>query len=447
MAVTQQVAQQPRLTGGRFVPLDQAAADHRFSYFVTACVLFAVINWAVSAYLDSDHKSTDQSAVLNRIQAAVTPLPIDKTFIAWTTRDWLSRVPAPQVVLMGSSQMAAASFSCEAEYLNQVVDCVEHRDVYMLGAPISAVFHRPVQVFNWSQSGAMISDDYLITSNLFVGTHVPQIVVVGVSPRDFIDNTLPCFGSTESFRFLAHYVDLDKYIRAAFPDFMSRLGWAIDSLPLQTIKQNMRLALHYYVVISPTVPIMHTSPIARTLPIVHIAPEDNRSTRAGAIKVAGAVWQDDDLTHVEPGKWRLPAVMPKFYTDNTTEYLHRYKNSNPPGYKPQLMFFNRLLTTMHDRNIIVMVVGMPSMTANRSLLPSEFWSRWRQYIAGQCNQYGYPWIDLSDSDAFTKDDFMDTVHLNAAGGRKLLNTIQLAIANNPAAQARLVKSCCATTKQ
>ena len=201
MAVTQPGAWQPHLIGERFVPTGQAVIDQRFSYFVTACVLFAVINWAVSVYLDADHRNTAKSTSLNRIKAAVTPLPIDKTFIAWTTRDWLSRIPAPQVVLMGSSQMAAASFACEAEHLNRVVDCVEHRDVVVLARPISAVFHRPIQVFNWSQSGAMISDDYLIASNLFVRTHRPQIVVVGVSPRDFIDNTLPCFGSTESFRF------------------------------------------------------------------------------------------------------------------------------------------------------------------------------------------------------------------------------------------------------
>jgi hypothetical protein len=358
--------------------------DQPFSSFIVACLVFAAVN--VTLLLCGGHNKAE---ALKNIRAAVTPEPIDKTFIAWTTKDWLGRTIVPAVVLMGSSQMAAATFDSEAQYLHQTIDCVQHRDIQILAESISAEAGYPVQVFNWSQSGAMISDDYLIASNLFKDPLKPAIVILGISPRDFIDNTLPCAGSTETFRFFAHYDDLEPYASKAFPDFMSRLAWIIDSLPLQQFKQELRIVL--------------------------------RNLGHELIYQKDSVFKDDDLTRVQPGKWQVSPEMPTF-SDNTVEYLRRYKNPFPPMYQLQQSFFEKFLSLMHDRSISVMVVGMPSLPMNRALLPKDFWNRWRSYVAVQCNRYGDRWLDLSGSDN-CKDDYLDTVHLNATGGKKLMGAL------------------------
>lgn len=386
-------------------------AGERFSSFVFACLVFAAINGIVWFCVK------DSRSGLAGIGSAVNPEPVDKTFMAWTTRDWLRRSPAPEVVLMGSSQMAAASFGSETTYLNQTIDCVEHRDIQTLARPLSEVSGHGVQVFNWSQSGAMISDDYLIAANLFNTPHKPEVIVLGVSPRDFIDNTLPCAGSTEAFRFFARYFDLNKYVSQAFPDFMSRLACTFDSLPAQKFKEYFKLEL-------------------RSLTDAFIIPGQIRVTSAA---LQNGVLRDDDLTRVEPGKWCISANMPP-YRDNTTEYLHRYKSPYPAGYELQRKFFEEYLSLMRGNGVSVMVVAMPSLSVNRALLPDQFWNQWRNYVSGQCNKYGGSWLDLSSSKEFAQKDYLDTVHLNAIGGRKLMGILLSVLENDLSMKSKLAEA-------
>jgi hypothetical protein len=377
--------------------------QERFSSFVLACLLFAAINGVMSFYANDSKESA-----LDRMRIALNPKPVDKTFMDWTTKDWLDRSPTPDVVLMGSSQMAAATFNSEATYLKQTIDCVQHRDIEVLGKPLSIISGHKVQVFNWSQSGAMMSDNYLIAANLFESPLKPATVVLGISPRDFIDNTLPCAGSTEAFRFFARYVDLGEYAAQGFPDPLSRLAWEVDNLPMQRLQDRFKILCRG---------------LASEFPYLH---------SAGQTEVLqNGVLKDDDLIQVEPGKWCVSPNMPAYH-DNTVEYLRRYKNPYPDEYKLQKQFFEKYLSLMRDRHISVMVIAMPSLSKNRALLPGDFWSQWRSYVTAQCNKYGDSWLDLSDSSEFTQQDYLDTVHLNAAGGKKLMNDLLAALTVNHA---------------
>jgi len=39
-----------------------------------------------------------------------------------------------------------------------------------------------------------------------------------------------------------------------------------------------------------------------------------------------------------PGKWRVPAVIPPMWTDNTKEYKLRFRNPHPPVYVAERHF-------------------------------------------------------------------------------------------------------------
>ncbi len=122
---------------------------------------------------------------------------------------------------------------------------------------------------------------------------------------------------------------------------------------------------------------------------------------------------------------------PNLWIDNTREYLHRYKKSKPPIYSCEKLFFQQLLADLKDKNIRTLVVEMPSLPSNRSLLPRSFWNEYKQWLSQTCRYYDASLCDLSDDPAYVKSHYLDTVHLNASGGNKIFKTIAKAIIDRP----------------
>ena len=235
----------------------------------------------------------------------------------------------------------------------------------------------------------MISDAYMESMALFQGNLKPKMVIIGIAPRDFIDASLQYAGSTEEFRFFARYVDPGKMTAVALPDFFARYDWLLnEKLPLRKLGKVWQ-----------KLPQESTSSVAK-----------GGSKALQAISATGA--------DVAPGQWVIPANMPTIFMDNTNEYLHRFNNPKTPLYGQEFKFFNEFLKRMKDNEIKVVVVGMPSLSPNRALLSDAFWSKWRRDVAMSCQSYDVSWLDLTDSKAFTIDNFLDTVHMNAQGGQK-----------------------------
>jgi hypothetical protein len=134
---------------------------------------------------------------------------------------------------------------------------------------------------------------------------------------------------------------------------------------------------------------------------------------------------------VHENQWVVPPHIPKdVFIDNTKEYKSRYANPYPKLYKAELKFFNEFLSLMKEKNIQVLVVGMPSLWPNRCLLPAAFWSDWRAELGGACKSHDVAWYDLTDSPQFDSGDYLDMVHYNAQGGEKLFQVISDYIAKN-----------------
>jgi hypothetical protein len=70
---------------------------------------------------------------------------------------------------------------------------------------------------------------------------------------------------------------------------------------------------------------------------------------------------------------------------------------------------------------------MPLTELNRKLLPAVFWASYKSGINTACKQYGASYLDLSTDSDFRINDFVDTVHLNATGGTKLVNKVADAV--------------------
>jgi hypothetical protein len=331
----------------------------------------------------------------------------------WVARNYLMQKTPPDIAVFGSSQMGSANFAADARMLNKDLDLTQYRRASTLATMLEKQTGVRPDTYQFAMGGAMASDTLMISRALFTENCKPKMVVVGVNPRDFIDNTLPSVSSTEPFQFFAPYVEIGSLADDAFPDFFSHMAWVVDQkVPLKRLHHQVETEL------------------------VALAKGGKTDTMAAAKprkvhkELLRAVLGAAD--EVRPGEWILPATVPaSTFEDNTNEYLRRYKSANSPIYKGEMAFFNAFLNDMQAKDIKVLVVGMPSLWPNRALLPDSFWQKFRRDLTTATSSHGAEFLDLTDSSQFVLSDFLDTVHLNGAGGIKLFALVSRRIANTP----------------
>jgi hypothetical protein len=56
-------------------------------------------------------------------------------------------------------------------------------------------------------------------------------------------------------------------------------------------------------------------------------------------------------------------------------------------------------------------------------LPDSFWQEFRGYLSSTATANGATFVDLFADKRFTKDCFLDTVHLNRWGGRQFVSIV------------------------
>ena len=330
-------------------------------------------------------------------------------WVWWALRAYFNRETRPDVVLFGSSQMATAMIAGDLPLVRHDIDAVTYKDAHVLENSLASSLGGQPQVFNFAMGGEMVSDAVLIERATFLARLTPSLVIIGVNPRDFMDNTCPIPASTPTFHFLKPFVDLQQL---SWSSYFPLDGW-LEALPLK----------HWAATL--------TAGFSSTGPEPLQAPALSTVTRSADA--------------VRPGFWVSHYGQPESFFDNTGEYKSRYRTTNPQLYEQEQKFFEAFLADMRARAIPVLVVGMPSLPVNRSLLPDQFWRQFRLNVSASCRRYGASWIDLTDSPLFVFADYHDTVHLNAGGASKLCQIVAQQIAAAPelahALRPRLNQAC------
>ncbi len=70
-------------------------------------------------------------------------------------------------------------------------------------------------------------------------------------------------------------------------------------------------------------------------------------------------------------------------------------------------------------------------------MPAGSYQEYLQSLASVSDRYGAPLLDLNSSGKFSDSDFSDTCHMQASGGKKLLDLVSGEIARNPEIAQRL----------
>jgi hypothetical protein len=385
----------------------QTASNRRLlSSFVVAAVLFLLANLIlVSNYVP-------QARHLDR--AAVDPKNVDhpvqkqaKSWSYWVAKGYIEQNRAPDVVLFGSSQMGSAIACADAQLRESLVDTVTHKELWSLESELTKQLSgRPVRVFNASIPGCMISDVDLMSKVLFRDSGMkPKVVVLGIAPRDFLDNTLTSPSGTEPWHFFSQFVPTYEWPAQAFPDFFANLDWQVNQHTMREL-----------------------APLAQALlGTTHVDEQQALEGKKSDTPLAAVL---GTLGEVKAGQWIVPANIPPMWKDNSAEYKNRFRDSRHPIYKTERQFFKAFLARMKKEEIQVIVVGMPSLPVNRALLPDRFWARFHNDMATACGENTAVYLPLYSDPEFEIADYLDTVHLDATGGLKLFARIASVMAQD-----------------
>jgi hypothetical protein len=116
------------------------------------------------------------------------------------------------------------------------------------------------------------------------------------------------------------------------------------------------------------------------------------------------------------------------WSNSEKEYRRRYHGIGDKDLTIQEGFLKKVLDVCAQRHIKVVLVNMPLAKKNRDLMPPDFYNKFRANVATMAKRPEVKFVDLGDAPEFTENDFWDTAHLNHFGGRKLIDRIAPAIA-------------------
>ncbi len=324
----------------------------------------------------------------------------------WLTRAYLNEEKTPEIVVFGSSQMGCLA-AADARFQNRKLDFVIEKRCRIFEDRIKTASQTETSVFSCAAPGQMISDHYMAAKTLFP-VRKPDLVIITVAPRDFIDNFLVDVSATEPYRFYLPYLSADVQARK-----LLITNWT------ERIKDSMGRYL-------PLKNVAQTISWRRLLDVLPLPLVDQQEKDIGWLFSVNA---DSDLMH--PYMCMAIPKMPTGFKNNTLEYSKRYHDCNPPIYRTEMGFLNELLDYLKSERIKALVVEMPLTGMNRALLPPVFWTNYQSALHSACAQHDAKLLDLSQAEGFGKGDFIDTVHLSQDGGVKLVEKISQTIAHDP----------------
>lgn len=343
----------------------------------------------------------------------VLSLPDQFPFLSWsgwTIKDFLERRDCPNVVFLGSSLVLVPIDGIDADYLGRKIDGSQHHHSCYFEDKFKQSTGLDVKSFNFALPGEMPSDAFLIVSNLLKGEKKPEVIIYGLGPRDFLDNLLPSPAATDPFRFLSRFGNIDSIAGRTMPDWADRFSYELGKLFYTYGKKD---------------------------DLVGYALKGCRQFVDALVPLPkGANLLTYDDRHLLVPEYRPCEVFPgqamfrpstakewSAFSDNLAEYKKRYAKLKWDTYLTQMEFFADTLACARKRGIRFVVVTMPVTDINRSLLSDLNWNVYRQGVLAMAKRKGATIVDLSESTAFKRSDFMDTVHLHSLGGRKWLDLV------------------------
>jgi hypothetical protein len=357
-----------------------------------AVSLFLTINIAIpaSSFLKKDKEAGD--TIQRALAGAVQTLDQAR--------------PKNTVALIGSSLVIAPLWSTDVSrgYFHQ--DCMNHHTSTQLTKKLAAE-GIDADVVSLATAGQFVSDTYLIVDKYLKAEKKPEILIYGIAPRDFMDDTAGGLALTSVFDQIVGVEDIGQISQLFFSTYEERIDFILNRSAYLYRKRG-RYQTKF---------------------------QDN--CRKLASKIMGdhtdkilVSGQNDPLAGFLLGGNRN-----EIWAKSIEEYSRRYRYFNAQQFEKQKECFKALVALCKERHIKLCVLAMPLTRDNRRLMPPQFYDRYISFVEQATHAAGIPFVDLEKS-SYKDDDFYDTVHLNSAGGERFLTTVGEIVADKNLSLAR-----------
>jgi len=344
-----------------------------------AVSLFLAINIAIpaSSFLKKDKEAGDtiQRALAGAVQT-LKQARANKT-----------------VALIGSSLVIAPLWSTDVSrgYFHE--DCMNHHTSAVLTKKLG-VQGLDADVVSLATAGQFVSDTYLIVDKYLKTDRKPEILIYGIAPRDFMDDTAGGLALTSVFDQIVGVEDIPQVSSLFFNTFEERIDFVLNRSAYLYRKRG-RYQTKFQ---------DNCQKLAAKV----------MGDRKDKIVVSG---QNDPLAGFLLGGNRTD-----IWAKSIEEYSRRYRYFNAQQFEKQKECFKALVALCKERDIKLYVLAMPLTNDNRKLMPPQFYERYISFVKEATADANVPFMDLQKS-AYKDDDFYDTVHLNSAGGERFLTTV------------------------
>lgn len=296
------------------------------------------------------------------------------------------------IIVLGSSLVLMPATRCD-DYLDGKPVCYDdwYYHKHVVEYPQSRYFEKllancfriPISVANMGVASSIMSDHCDLFAMLLEKGKKPRLLIVGVAPRDFLDNTQKDYKHTPSQQYLREInssglkwpkalsqADLAEFYTSAERHTKKLLALIKSRCSEQTAKISRRKQL---VVATDTAPYMQERP-------------------------------------------------------NRLRDLESYKKLyNPPNFQMleiEKAHLEKMLKLAKSNFVPVLIINMPLTTANTDALDRAALAEYEQSLRKVCKENQATLLDIgSATSRYNMNDFEDCCHLNTAGGLKLYSEI------------------------
>ena len=344
------------------------------------------------------------------------------TLIWWRVNEFSQQCASlnrpPNIVLFGSSLMLVAVTHGDANFLKKPVDTVTHSRDFCLESELASKSNCRPATFSFAVGGQMASDVYAISNTILTKKNNPDLVIWGIAPRDFVDNSFPGPFSSPTASYMSRLAGKDVVGDEGKSEKRSSFWGTANSilhamLALYEKRLDVLLAIH--------------NDTDRILENVRSAVKAARLEGNGHSLLSKNMTSDGERKFVvnftddsRPGDEIINPEneRPKAVVDNSAQYRLCYNPFNSYKFETQLSYLNKFLADRKTLGTRVLLVNMPLTKANMSLMPAGVYERYLKSVKGLAQKYGVEETDFNTNNLFCDSDFFDEVHLNGFGGKK-----------------------------
>ena len=294
----------------------------------------------------------------------------------------------PDVLVLGSSLLLCPAVRCDDQLAGRPV-CYddwyyrefipEYTGCLYLQKLLSERTGLSLKFANLGVASSMISDHCSIFENALAHGKRPRLIICGVAPRDFLDNSQHHFQLTPTRQLLDQF----------------HTGVAL--MPRKLTEPEVQSWL--------------SGQIA-------YAKKFFAYLRHGLTDLACSTTGHPLVAHYQDSSTGAAAARP-----NKLKDLETYRNLyNPPDlalFKQQRFFLGNMLVQARSAGIPVVLIKMPLTRENTAALDKQAFALYHSTVSALARRYGARLLDAAGSQAYVLSDFEDSCHLNAAGGKKL----------------------------